>query len=181
MKFPKYYTVLDETVIELETDFETTVERLQQLQGICRETDGEQRPLQFTCTKDGEMRVDNVPSRYSASADRLNFVVGEVVEEDGKTRIKFYSIHDRSTKKLRNVVWTVYALVFAVFVLFGAAALMQGARVTPKDVGTAVGFLVLLAMIQFSTARETKNQPADLEKMKAEMVNRVNAVDRWDE
>ncbi len=180
MKFPGFYDILDETVIELKTDFETTMERLQSLQGVCRNTDGEQNPLMFTCDKKGRLRVDNVPSRYSSN-DRLNFVVGEVVEENGKTVAKICSVHDRSTKKVRNVIWTVYALVFVAFVLFGVSALKQGAHMTPKDIGAVVAFLALLAIIPFRTAREAKNQPADLETMKTEVINRVRAVDRWDD
>ncbi len=177
MKFPKFYDILDETVVEVETDFYTTVERLQSMQGACRNTDADQCVLSFLCTPKGKLRVDTVSRR----TNRLNFVVGEVVEENGKTLVKVYCVHDRSEKKVRNVIWTVYALVFVAFVLFGVSALKQGAHMTPKDIGTAVAFFALLAIIPFRTARETQNQPADLETMKNEMLNRVHAVDRWDE
>ena len=178
MKFPRFYDILDETVIELKTDFETTVERLQALQGVCRNTDADQGELSFLCTPKGRLRVDSIGRRRRIS--RLNFVVGEVVEENGKTVVKIYCVHDRSEKKVRNVIWTVYALVFAAFVLFGVSALKQGAHMTPKDIGTAVAFFALLAIIPFRTARETENQHADLETMKTELLNRIQAVERWD-
>ncbi len=180
MKFPKFYDILDETVIEVDADFPATVERMQSTQGICHETDGNQYPLQFTCDKKGHIRVDSLPSRHPSNS-RLNFVVGEVVERDGKTVVKIYSVHDRSSKVFRYVEWVVYIALFCAFLVFIAFSLKQGTPLSRKDMIAMVLFPLLLFTIPFRTKKDAQNQPRDLEIMKTEVVNRVHAVDRWDE
>ncbi len=180
MKFSKHYTVLDETVIEVETDFPTTVDRLRSMQGVCRETDNDQFPLGFTCDKKGRLRVDAL-YRSTSSNCRLNFVVGEVAEQDGKTVAKIYCVHDRSAKVYRYVEWAVYAALFCAFLVFVAYSIKAGRPLSRKDVITVVLFALLLFTIPFRTKKDAQNQPADLEKMKTEVINRVRAVDRWDD
>ena len=179
MKFPKFYKILDETTVEVDTDFYTTVERLQSMQGICRETDGNQYRLQFTCDNKGRMRVDALPGRYSSNY-RLNFVVGEVTEQDGKTAVKIYCIHDRSAKTFRYVEWGIDVVLFMILLAMTVFSIKQGIPLMRKEIiGIGAAALVLF-ILPFRTIKDEQNESGDIQTMKTEMLNRIHAVNCWD-
>ena len=96
MKIRRCERVLRETTVELSVDLPTALDRLQQLQGICRDTDSDQQVLHFICSDKGLLWIVDASRR--SSVYRSYIVRGEVYVQDGVTKATVYELHDRSSK-----------------------------------------------------------------------------------
>lgn len=188
MKSTLFTKVLDETVLELNVPVRETIQRLCAQSDICSETDSMQHPVSFRCNKKGKLRISNL--RYFAvrssiaSPDRAYYLKGQVVAEDGKTKIKIYSVYSRAVMAFRCIIPLLCLLAMAVYLLIGRWPLFS----TPLDI-KMFGFFLLLVLMFVATVAwccwltltEKKNKDADFERMKDEVAKRVEAVRRWDE
>ena len=57
MKVRRGERIIDTETIEIKADLPKTIERLMQMNGVCRESDSTERPLEFYCDKKGKIFV----------------------------------------------------------------------------------------------------------------------------
>lgn len=179
MKSNFYTEILDKTVLEVDELFEETIDKLQAQAGKCRETDCYGNELEFICTKKGKIRVENLNAKNSRSekASRIYYVCAEVVEENQKTKVEIYSVHDKSTVFFRHFTIALHLIVFAVYLLF----IFSDKNILIKELLGIFLFILMLLPINLLTVKEKQNKNADLEIMKNEIIKRVEAIKRWDE
>lgn len=190
MKSTFFTKVLDETVLELDVPVGETIQKLCAQVDYNRSTDSLENPVIFRCDKKGRLRVEGWNTGYSktsrslSSPDRAYYLLGRVLEENGKTKIKVYAVHDRLMMFLRWITPLLCLLVVVAFLVIGREAFFS----MPLDIKTLGFFLLLVLMFVadfvrccWFTLKEKKNQTPDFELMKNEVVRKVEAVRRWDE
>ena len=175
MKSNLFQKVLDCTEVEVNCSYQTTVDRLRELCVVGRNTDHNDSPYIFSCNKKGSFLV-TVDRR---GRDSAYGVEGRVVEENGKTKVKIYSVYNR----LRRFYDILVCGVGIISVLWIAIGLLMGEGVFKID-GEFYKFLLLIPLlIAFivNCIKEEKSGSQSIEKMKQEVLNRIEAVERWDE
>lgn len=174
-----YTKILDETILEVYEPIEETIDKLRAQAGKCRETDCYGQELEFICTKKGKIRVENLSAKnnHSETSSRIYYVCGEVVEENEKTKVKIYSVHDKSTVIFRHCTIAIHLIVFAVYLFF----VFSSQNISIKEIFGIFLFILLLLPINLLTVKEKQNKNTDLEIMKNEIIKRVEAIKRWDE
>ena len=169
MKSNFLYTVLDETTLEIDVSLKETISRLGSQQGLCDEYDSEGIGFSFYCYKSGKFMM------YSKRC--LYYVRGEVFREGEKTKITYGTVRDR-TDILNQ--WFAVILFVPMLVLSVAIQIFNRAPVPEYMFWTLVS--VAVPVIAF---RRTKNMKvcntSDMELMKKEIVERVEAVKRWND
>ena len=179
MKSTAFITILDETVLESEESFDTTVNRLMAQQGICYQKDSQNNPLEFTCTRKGKLQIKSPYRRNNTiSTHRTHYVRGEVfVAPDGKTKVSICAVHDRTAVFLRwfEILLFVIGLTLYIFLDF-----VNQMPVLLLLLELILGIVFLVALLAGNNG-ERKNKTADMEIMKSEAIRRVEAVNRWDE
>lgn len=178
MKKRLFTEIIDETVIELDVDFEDTVERLIDQEGICRTTDSQDIPFIFDCDGKGRFSVFNAVGYRSDFAQRIYSVEGEVKSEDGKTKVYIYTLYDRSARWSRYFGAVLYLLFMVAYILFICF------RTEPLQLFDFIFIAVyslFIARIFFHTNKEKLNKTNDIEIMKSEIIRRVEAIKRWDD
>ncbi len=178
MKNTIFTKIIEQSELEIKTDCKTAIERLKAQQGICRETDSRQVTLEFLCHDDGRICVCNY-SRNKPRRDpnRLYSVIGQVTEENGKTKVKIYSLFNRTNYILSAVAAILYMVVFA---LYFVTAYKAGIVPGTKDLYLLIFsvFAILLYPLRFR--KQERDKANDLYIMKQEIIKRVNAIDKWD-
>jgi len=168
---PKH--AIEETTVEVSLPRHVVVERLQQLQGRCSVSDSNDDALEFTCSPKGRFSVDNAYSRSRYQVHLPCYVTGEVTEENGKTVVRFYTVR-RSGGGAAFAAVLISNLVLLLFYFLLSLSAKEG--------------LLLLVIMGLSTASmfltyrsKQKSVPIDTELMKQEVLNRIEAVKRWEE
>ncbi len=179
MKSTIFTKIIDEETIEVNESFAVTIERLKQQQGVCRETDSRQIPLEFFCHDDGRVCVCNYSRhRLRREYNRLYSVVGEVISEEGKTKVIIYSLYSR----INFIFFIIAAVLFLpsilIYVLFAYTADAVPSAMTLYAITFGIASIVLFP---WNHTRQIKNKNSDLEIMKNEIIKRVKAVDKWDD
>lgn len=177
MKSTCFHQILNETTIEVNAGYLDTIQRLLAQEGVCRNTDAAGDPLAVYCSCDGKLTVRE-PSRRSA-VTRSIYVMGEVVEEGGKTKVKIYEIYDRTAAIFQYIFLGLTLLAVAVELLL--VYLQVEAVSTPALVGTVAAMVLVIWLRLTESRNQRKNKTVDLETMKQEIINRVKAVERWDD
>ena len=179
MKVRRGERVIDTETIEIKADLPDTIERLMQMNGVCRESDWTERPLEFYCDKKGKILVTTPVGRSSLSFSRSSYVRAEVLSRSGKTYIDMCAVEEKGG--------FVCSLVFAILqtLLMIAVSVFYVIFDTPTF---KIKFLIIILIfdavftyISFKNFfKEKNNITPDLEKMKNEVRNRANAVSNWD-
>ena len=177
MKKNFYTDIIDETEIKLNENFEDTVSRLMAQNGVCRSTDSQDMELMFYCDKKGRISVFN-SARRSDVAERIYYIAAEVIDDNGKTKVKIQTLHDRSTVTFRIISVVFYLILISVYIVF---LFFNNSPVTIRELIPIPIFIFLLINIFFHTNKENKNKTDDIDIMKAEIINRVEAVKRWND
>ncbi len=177
MKFASYQTVLDETVVELDVKYQDVIERLRAQQGYCRNVDGQDRRLEFVCTDKGHFWVDNLRTNRSEN-ERAYRVVGEVLNDNGNGKVVIYTVHDRAAAPYR---WAHISILLVCGLVYFALLLIAKIPFAVEQllVPLALGGLVVLEATR--TKKEQQYRAADIDVMKAEVLNRLEAVKRWND
>lgn len=179
MTLLRFVDVLEESAVESQVSVKETIERLRTMRGGCRHQDTDGFGLVFDCDRKGRIRVgDPIDRGRYRNYDRSYYVVGEVVSENEKTVVKMYGVRQRGTK-----FWAwVELLMYAVFVIgYITVKLLYDIPFALQD-GLVILFLGgISGMVFYRLHREVKNLDADFGIMKQEIINRVDAVNRWDE
>ena len=174
MRSTFFRRLLDETAVEVKLPRHVLIDRLLTLQGGCSETDSAGDRLVFYCSKKGRFSVESYSGRRAQSAYHPYYVAGEVLTESDKTVVKVYTVHRRFSR-----IWLFLLGLFgAPFVaLYGIFTIPSKAGI-PIGIGVAVLFLILLFSVLLN---KEKNGAEDSEKMKQEVLNRIEAAKRWEE
>jgi hypothetical protein len=166
----------EETAVELNIPYHIVVQRLQQVQGTCSVTDSADESLYFSCDKSGNFTVDNDnPHSFRRRHTALSpyYVSGEVVAENGKTVVKFRCVH-RSAGKVDLAVMLVGDLILlALYFLLNP--------ITKASLILPAMFVILSASTLLSFFKKQTNGDTDTTLMKQEVLNRIEAVKRWEE
>ncbi len=178
MKSNLFIKIIDETTLELDESLKTTIGRLMAQSGKCRETDKEGDSLFFDCTEKGKLIVKHFKYNNITSEKQIYYVRGEVFEENGKTKVAIYTVHDRTTVFFR---WIEILLCVLMFV---AHFLVLSIAEVPFEKQFLVLPTILIGTIVFHLYR-TKNEktymPHNIDVMKNEIIKRVEAVKRWND
>lgn len=168
----------DEVTIEVEDSYQGTIDKLRGQMGVCSELDGENDPLLFTCSKKGKLRVDNYYyGPKNSSRFRSYYVDGKVLEENGKTVVKIYSVHSNfnSLSFFGTMAVGLIVAVLCVLLFFTDAS---GELLT--DLCVILGGLFCFCLILFFVLGGEYGR-TDLDQMKQEAIKRVEAIKRWGE
>lgn len=178
MKSNLFVKVLDETTLELDESLKTTIGRLMAQSGKCRETDKEGDSLFFDCTEKGRLIVKPIGYGRSAHSDPIYFVRGEVFEENGKTKVSIYTVHDRTAVFFRwiEILLCVLAIVAHFLVLSIAEVPFEKQFLVLPTI--LIGTIVFLL---YRIKNEKTYMPHNIDIMKNEIIKRVEAVKRWND
>ena len=186
MKSNIFKDVLEETVLEVNESKEETIEKLRLQMGFCSSQDSDDDHLYFWCTKKGKLGFFTQPNRnsrpnayfyYYNMDSRIYSVRGKVLSENGKTVVKLYSVYSRLNSVIRaiDIITTLLALI-VFFVIKGAT----GQEIPMGDLLKLGGALFLAGVGTFVLTSEKRNKKSDLDIMKQEVINRVEAINHWD-
>jgi hypothetical protein len=177
MKSTLFRRLSDETVVEVKLPRHVLIDRLLKLSGACSETDSAGDRLVFYCSKKGRLSVESYSGHGSYNFYHPCYVAGEVLTEQDKTVVKVYTVHRRFYR----------TAFFILIVLLSLYLMLRALLTTPsKDLFAplAIGGLsvaVFIAIIFSSFSKATKNRDADIEKMRQEVLNRLEAARRWED
>ncbi len=150
------------------------IDKFMQMQGVCREEINGYQRIEFYCTKKGKITITNPPSRHIENT-YSTALYGEVIEQDGKTYIAYYTVYSHYNNVLK-IISLVMLIAMCVFAIVFAVA----------DYGKKVPYIIfalccVLSVFQLINAlKEKKNAPRDSKIMVEELEQRVNAVNLWD-
>ena len=176
MKIRRCERVLQETTVELSVDLPTALDRLQQLQGICRDTDSDQQVLHFICSDKGLLWIVDASRR--SSVYRSYIVRGEVYVQDGVTKATVYELHDRSSKYYNIILLVISLLVYAAMLFF---YLDYSALISAYNLLLLAMPTIMLVATVLRMRKLEKNKESDLIVQRNELLRRLEAVERWDD
>lgn len=150
------------------------IDKFMQMQGLCREGINDYQRIEFYCNKKGKITVTNPPSKHIEHT-YSTALYGEVIEQDGKTYVAYYTVysHYNNVLKIISLVMLTAMSVFAIVSAFADAG-----KKTPY-----ILFVLCCALFVFqliNTIKEKKNAPKDSKIMVDELEKRVEAVNLWD-
>jgi len=159
---------------EVFTTKQDAIDKFMQMQGVCREKISSENPIEFYCSKKGKIVITNPPTRRVTGENSTN-LFAEVVEQDNKTYITFYTEFSKSNNILKLIFLTI-SIIAAIFSIMFA---IINVDITASLI---VLFLCLVFFVfqLFTTAKEKNNSPKDSEILIKELKKRVDAVNLWD-
>ena len=171
--------VIDTETIETSADLPETIERLMQMNGVCRESDSTERPLEFYCDKKGKIFVTAPSGRSSLSFSRSSYVRAEVLSRGGKTYIDMSAVEKKGgfvSSLIFAILQTLLIIVLSVlYVIFDTPTFKKELLIIVLIIDIVFIFILFKNLL-----KEKNNITPDLEKMKNEVRNRANAVSNWD-
>jgi len=186
MRSTFFMKILDRVTIPLDTNFNETVNRLMAQNGDCRLRDTQREELEFYCNQKGHMWVYEHRGkgwRYSPQVSdnewgRKYYVRGEVRAEGSKSSVTVYTVYNRSTVLLRwiSVIGDIALLVTYILLLCLGDATPTAFQLLPM-----AALIALLFPLIIHGYKEEQHKDEDIEIMKTEMLNRIEAVKRWNE
>jgi len=150
------------------------IDKFMQMQGLCREEINGYQRIEFYCTNKGKITLTNPPSRHIENTYSTS-LYGEIVEQDGKTYVAYYTVYSHYNNVLK-IISLVMLIVMSVFAIVSAVA----------DFGKKTPYVIVALCCAFcvfqliNTFKEKKNAPRDSEIMIKELEKRVEAVNLWD-
>ena len=161
---------------EVLTTKEDAINKFMQLQGVCREKISEENPINFYCSEKGKIVITNPSSnRIRTDGGNATNLFAEVLEEDGKTYVNYYTEFSKANNILKLIFLVIYSLM-SIFAIVLAIKLDYKMYYIP-----ILALAILFYGIElFATTKEKKNSPKDSEILIKVLENRVEAVNLWD-
>lgn len=173
--FEKYF---DHEVHTINLSRKTVIERMRQMNGNCRNEDSEGWHFQFHCNKRGNFFVDRAGDN-GTTPDYNNafFVRGRIFEENNQTKIEFCSVQIKGSK-----FDMYFSAVFSVisFIAIIAVLILTKIEFTSKLLVCVLLMAFNVAYPFFRTRNEFNHKDVDLTNMRAEVLRRIDAVNKWD-
>lgn len=158
-------------VIESPDTLAGTIDKLCQQNGPCIDRDGNNEQIIFYCNRRGFFEVSS--ERYDDT-----YVTGEVKEENGKTLICIRCVYSAF-----NNYYDMFSAVGLLIPFIAAVVLciVNGIPVTGNLVLVAFAYLAFAVVSFFTVKRSNKIRTGDLEKKRAAVIRRVEAIKRWND
>lgn len=150
------------------------IDKLMQMQGVCREEISGENAIQFYCLKNGKITIINPPTRRVEN-DNSTILFGRVIEKDGKTYVTYYTAFSKSnnvTKLIFLLIDFLMAAISIVFIVFSKTQMYY--------LPILILALPLFSFKFFVGTKEEKNSKTDSEILIKELEKRVEAVNYWD-
>ena len=159
---------------ELFTTKADAIDKFMQLQGICREEISGEKPIDFYCTKKGKIIITNPPTKRVESHHSTN-LFAEVVQQEGKTYVTYYTKFDKLNNILNLIFIVIYLLIGVLAIVFAIASKNEIYYLPILLFGVLLfGYNLLI------NTKEETNSPKDSEILIKELEKRVEAVNLWD-
>lgn len=155
---------------EVFTQKEDAIRKFRKLQGICRGEFSSGKSMDFRCSKKGKITIQDPPTR-SVEHTNSTRLFAEVIEEDGKTYVVYYTRFN----KAENVLKVILLVSDLLLLIFSLALVGKEPYFIFLTLGLLSGGFLLLTNLT-----ESRNAPMDFAVMINELENRVEAVNLWD-
>ena len=110
MKSTLFTKIIDKTTYEVCGTREDVIDKLRQLQGVCRETISDDREIKFYCSEKGDIWISNPPKKHIEN-EHSTKLFGKVVSENNKTYIKIYVTYDKLINFLKKSMCLIDVLL----------------------------------------------------------------------
>ena len=150
------------------------IDKLMQMQGICREEISGENAIQFYCLKNGKITITNPPTRRVEN-DNSTILFGRVIEKDGKTYVTYYTAFSKSNNVTKLILLLMDFLMAAISIMFVVLSKTQ-----MYYLPILILALPLFSFKFFVWTKEQKNSKTDSEILIKELEKRVEAVNYSD-
>ena len=180
MKSTIFTKILHEETIPVEASRKETICRLREQAGVCSGRTSQGERMLFRCSKRGKIRVETFIFQYSRRRKPLAVyhVGGEVLVRNGQTVVKIYCFYSRFVKYFMYVIAAIYFLWVTALILL---KMQYKVPITKGDLVAILLFIGECILIGTSIKRKKRISRDDLKIMQEEIVQRVQAVDHWDD
>lgn len=167
--------ILEETTVESSVGFDETIAKLRLQQGPCSDEDSIGVRKWFSCTKKGVVRFTISSGDYGYG---IYSVEGRVVEQNGKTLVKIYCLKSRYQKwdRIASIITGILLIVFITIQAIKEHVIFQ-----KETLVLLLVWIFSVASTIYNTKRLEKNKNFDFEVFKNEIIERVEAIKRWDD
>lgn len=175
--------LIAETVVEMNTDFATAVERLADVSGPGRDQDSTGDTIGFSSNRRGRFQSIDCGSNSRYHVNHRNVgLQGGLYVEDGKTKAVLYTYRIGGTV-FSMIMEVILGLVGLFYVIAVGFALLE----QEFSAGTlAVCGLLLILAIGFpihgilSLEKGKRGSEEDAKKLQEDVLRRLNAINNWD-
>lgn len=165
---------LSQGMYEIFTTKADAIDKLMQMQGICREEISGENLIEFYCQKNGKIVITNPPTRRVENDNSTN-LFAEIIEQNGKTYVSYYTTYSKSS----NIFKLIFLAIYLFMAVFAIALTIIGKEKTFYLPILALA-LVFFGIKLFAGTKEEKNSPKDSEILIKELKKRVEAVNLWE-
>ena len=160
---------IDKGKYEVFTTRQDAIDKFMQIQGVCNEPVNGGYTTCFYCYKDGKIYItDPAGHRPFYNATKLK---GEIIEEDGKTYVSFYTTYSKTIDISNYIILLVDIILDIILILF-----------------VKNWFTIAVALISFvlcvyhlgANSEQKYHSTIDSEAMIRELKRRVDTVNNWD-
>ena len=165
---------IEQGKFEIFTTRADAIDKFMQLQGVCRERISDENPIEFYCLENGKIVITNPPTRRVSGVHSTN-LFAEIIEQDGKTYVTYYTEFSKSNNVLKADFFAISIIVAIVAIIF--------AFISADKTSSLIILVICLVFFVFqllTNSKEEKNSPEDSETLINELKNRVDAVNLWD-
>ena len=186
MKSTIFRKILNQSSVVLNLPPAETIRRLCAQNGYSYEEDHLNYSYHFQCNKKGKFTIDtyryplNRGSVFAARSEasfRTYQVKGEVLDEQGKSKINVYAVHNRlnASVLLLDLLLDLVILIPAYFILLAVTGK------TNWGIIVILGSLVMVSGGFFRLLSDHNNHPEELETMKEFAFRKIESAKRWNE
>lgn len=175
--------LMSETVVEINTDFATAVERLADVSGVGREVDSTGDTIGFYSTRKGRFQSVDCGNNNRYHVNHRNVgLQGGLYVEDGKTKAVLYTYRQGGT--VFGMITEIIVGLVGLFLVF-----LEGSTLLEREfsAGTlAVCGLLAMVAIAFpvhgilSVEKGKRGSEEDAKKLQEDVLRRLNAINNWD-
>lgn len=160
---------IEQGKIEAFTSKGDAINKLIQMQGFCQSQLSNCNSIEFFCTKKGKIAISNPPT-YKVQKENSTKPFGNIIEENNKTDITFYTTYS-NVNNITKIIYLTIMMVSAMFNFF-----------VDKTIPRIVLILcfLLFSYMLFITTKEKSNSLTDSNILINELKKRVDAFNNWD-
>lgn len=159
---------------EIFTTKQDAIDKFMQLQGTCREEISGENCIEFYCFENGKIIITNPPRRRIENENSTE-LFAEIIEQDGKTYVTFYTAFSQSNNVLK-LIFLVIDIISAILAI--AWTILNEVKIHVLIfLGLCLAFFVYKL---FTASNEKRSSPDDSKIIIKELEKRVEAVNLWD-
>lgn len=150
------------------------IEKFMQIQGISREKMSGGNRIEFNCYKNGKIVITN-PRNRSVGGDNATNLYAEIIEQNGKTYITYYTVFIKTIAALKYVCLAIDIIMAIVGILLAVVTKEKISSLLLLAFSFAFFFYQMLAL-----PSDKNYSHQDSEILVKELKKRVDAVNEWD-